>query len=118
MKYSILFISDHGVMVSGKTRAMELLKKSGKYTPEARAAIGNLNSTGSMRTKAKGMIQNQQRIETNFGPWEDDETLPRGWKSRELKSDPNKRVIMSNWGGRFESKIKAYKYLCDNAEHV
>lgn len=109
--YTHMFVDEAGNKLDSKSKAIQHLQKAGKLSMEIRKVFEQIGQSAKKKRISEG------RANLMSDPsWEPDVTLPENWKSRPSKTVPTSRCVLSPEGMFFESKIKAYKYLCEQKD--
>ena len=109
--YTHMFVDEAGNKLDSKSKAIQHLQRAGKLSLEVRKVFEHIGQSAKKKRISEG------RANLMSDPsWEPDVTLPANWKSRPSKTVPTSRCVLSPEGMFFESKIKAYKYLCEQKD--
>ena len=114
-----MFLSEAGVRMDSRVRAINHLRERNLLTEQLHASFDDLGKKSRPEKKSETPLQRPQvNVEENLidETFALDETLPESWKSKPDKANPSKKSVMSPDGRKFESKVKAYKYLCEQSE--
>ena len=120
-EYTFLFVSEDGLLFNSRSKIKEYLTKQGKLTSTMAVALQNIftrKQKKSLMVRTDEIKLSEARIFRDPN-WNLDESLPNGWKSKpDSRTKSGNKSILSPEGMCFQSKIKAFKYLCDNGSDV
>ena len=109
-----------GWMVKDIGNVFHLLTKEGEVFDSFSQAFEHINNnTDSFPDGTKEMLKelandltNSKRVENHV--WVKDDTVPEGWKSRQVESKSVKQYFLSPDGIAFQTRFAAFQYMVNN----